>query len=329
MSGVHSLKNFLTDNWGRKISYLRLSVTDRCNLRCKYCMPPQGVDLLPRSEILTYGELEILCKILIEHGIEKIRITGGEPLVRKGLCTLLKKLKGIGRLKELCLTTNGVLLKEMVHELRSSGIDRINISLDSLDSRVYQSITSYPYLHKVLEGISAALEEGLAPLKINVVVMRGTNHEEIADFVEMARENPINVRFIEHMPFGTKDNALFYPAEEILRSISRKYQIIPKIPSSPTAMDYHVEGFRGWVSIIAPISKPFCNYCNRLRITAKGELRLCLLDPKVIDLKGPLREGWSTQKLSKLIREAVAQKPERHTIKNLGEHFYTMVHIGG
>ena len=283
---------------------------------------------MPRREILTYQELERICSILVEMGVEKIRVTGGEPLVRKGILYLLRRLRALPGLGELCLTTNGVMLEEMASELKGAGVDRINVSLDSLDEGVYEAITSRPYLSRVLKGIFRAMEVGFVPLKINVVVMKGENHREIPDFLELARDDAINVRFIEFMPFGARGEG-FFPVNSMMEIVMDRYSLVPVGPGSGPARDYRIPGFRGWVSFISPVSHPFCYECNRLRITAGGELRPCLLSSRAVDLKGPLRRGVSREELEALIREAVRQKPQGHSLGKGHESLGAMVGIGG
>lgn len=320
----------LIDSQSRIINYLRLSVTDRCNLRCIYCMPVQGVPLVPRHEILTFQEIELLCRLLVDMGIEKIRVTGGEPLIRKGILSLLKKLREISGIKELCLTTNGVLLAEVAEQLKKVGVDRINVSLDSLDNKRFKEITSYPYLDKVLQGVLAAMKAGFTPLKINMVVMKGINQHEILDFVELAKEEPINVRFIEYMPFGdTRREGTFVPAKAVIETIKQRYQPEPMGETPAPARDYRIKGFKGWVSLISPVSEPFCKRCNRLRITAKGDLRLCLLQAEVVDLKTVLRRETDKTKLAMLIKKALKRKPPAHRLELYSHHLDTMANIGG
>ncbi len=320
---------FLRDPFGRRISYLRFSVTDRCNLRCIYCMPPQGVPWVPRSQILTYQEIEKICRVLVSLGVEKIRVTGGEPLIRRNVAHLLKRLRSIPGLKELCITTNGVLLDEMAPLLKRAGIDRINVSLDSLDDEVYARITGFPHLPRVLKGIEKALEAGFSPLKVNMVVLKGINHGEVLDFVDLALEAPINVRFIEFMPFkGSGERDLFYPMERVMEVIASKYSMVP-VGSRGPARDYLLEGGRGQVSFISPVTHPFCGSCNRLRITALGEVRPCLLSDGVVGLREALRGGATQEDLEALILKAVAMKPGGHGLTQGTRPERFMACIGG
>jgi cyclic pyranopterin phosphate synthase len=296
-------------------------------------MPKGETSLIPRSEILNYSEIEHICRLLTKMGIKKIRITGGEPLIRKDMILLIQNLRKIPELNELCLTTNGVLLSEMAESLKKAGVNRINVSLDTLNPQKYQAITSRPLLHQVLKGISAALRAGFSPLKLNVVVMKGINHLEMRDFIELAREKPLNIRFIEYMPFGTLSLAeATIPFSEMMESITALYELKPiPSPTSGTAgpaKDFHIKGFKGLVSFITPVTQPFCHKCNRLRITAQGDLKPCLLSAQGMNLKEALRNGTPTESMKALILKTLATKLSLRHPPEI-EHMKDMASIGG
>ncbi len=298
----------LTDGFGRVHTYLRIAVTDRCNLRCVYCMPHDGFISKPRAEILTLEEIERLARLFVGLGIEKIRLTGGEPTVRAGLEWLVTRLAALPELKTLAVTTNGLLLKEQAARLRTAGVQAVNISLDTLRPARFQEITLRDRFIDVLAGIDAARHAGFAPLKLNVVIIKGVNDDQLLDFVEFVRDRPLNIRFIEFMPFRgnrwTKDR--FIPWRELQHRISEHYELtsppvdgptpqrgveistssegvrggegLGRIPDSlPIAKDFTIPGFMGTVSFISPLSEEFCLGCNRLRLTADGALKSCLL----------------------------------------------------
>jgi len=306
----------LLDPFGRVIDYLRISVTDRCNLRCIYCMPPEGVPQMSHSEILSYEEIRTVVRAAAELGINKIRLTGGEPLVRAELPKLIKMLSRIEGIQELSLTTNGTLLKNYALELRQAGLSRINLSLDTLKPDRFRYITRLGRLKDVLEGISAAKKAGFDPVKINAVVMQGINDDEILDFARMTCEEGCHVRFIELMPF--KGMAEFVPSVEVRQRISLlgKLEPCPSITGNGPARYYRLAGAKGTIGFISPLTElPFCSRCNRIRLTPDGRLRPCLLGEDEIDLKMPLRNNASTEELRRLILKAVASKPEHHHLE--------------
>lgn len=306
----------ILDSFGRSINYLRISVTDRCNLRCIYCMPPEGVPQIPHSEILSYEEIRTVVQAAAELGINKIRLTGGEPLVRAELPELIKMLSQTEGIRELSLTTNGTLLKNYALELRQAGLSRVNVSLDTLRTDRFQYITRLERLQDVLEGIEAAKEAGFKPVKINTVVMRGINDDEILDFARMTYEDGWHVRFIELMPF--KGVAEFVPFNELRQHISLlgKLEPCPSITGNGPARYYRLAGAKGTIGFISPLTElPFCSRCNRIRLTPDGRLRPCLLGEDEIDLKMPLRNNASTEELRRLILKAVASKPEHHHLE--------------
>jgi len=322
----------ILDSFGRSINYLRISVTDRCNLRCLYCMPPEGVPQMPHSEILSYEEVRTVVQAAAELGITKIRLTGGESLVRAELPKLIKMLSQIEGIQELSLTTNGTFLKKHALELKQAGLSRVNVSLDTLKADKFQYITSLGKLKDVLEGIEAAKEAGLHPVKINTVVMRGINEDEILDFTRMTYEDGWHVRFIELMPF--KRVADFVPFIELRRHISLLGKLKPcaSTTGNGPAMYYRLAGARGTIGFISPLTElSFCSRCNRMRLTPDGKLRPCLLEEDEIDLKMPLRNNASMEELKSLILKAVASKPEHHHLErgNIRPVNRKMSQIGG
>ena len=301
------------DSFGRSINYLRISVTDRCNLRCLYCMPPEGVPQMPHSEILSYEEIRTVVRAAAELGINRIRLTGGEPLVRADLPKLIEMLSQIEGIQELSLTTNGTVLKKYALELKQAGLSRVNVSLDTLKPDKFRYITRLGELKAVLEGIEAAKETGFEPVKINTVVMRGINDDEIPDFARMTYEEGCHVRFIELMPF--KGVAEFVPSIELRQHISLlgRLESCESITGNGPATYYRLAGAKGTIGFINPHTDPsFCSRCNRMRLTPDGRLRPCLLGEDEVDLKMPLRNNASMNELKRLILRAVASKPEHH-----------------
>ncbi|HOL17639.1 MAG TPA: GTP 3',8-cyclase MoaA [Bacillota bacterium] len=272
----------LIDSYGRKHDYLRISVTDRCNLRCIYCMGEAGIKLIPHQEILRYEEILQVVEAGAAAGIRKIRLTGGEPLVRKDLATLVEKIAGVKGIEDLAMTTNGVLLSREAHRLKQAGLKRVNISLDSLDRERYKRITRIGELKHVLEGIEAALREGLAPVKINMVLMKGLNHDEVPAFLKLTATRPLHVRFIEYMPIGDHDREYrrhYLPLEYVRETAARAGMPLIPVPSpggAGPAETFAIPGAQGTVGLIRPISQHFCHSCNRLRLTAEGKLKACL-----------------------------------------------------
>ncbi|MBU0516705.1 MAG: GTP 3',8-cyclase MoaA [Proteobacteria bacterium] len=308
----------MVDNHHRRLTYLRLSLTDRCNLRCRYCMPPQGLPLLPHREILTYEEMLRLVGLFVGRGVNKIRVTGGEPLLRRGLIDFLSRLKGAAPGVELCLTTNGLLLGDMASALRQTGISRVNVSLDSLDRRRYRDITRRDALDRVLAGIDASLETGFDPVKINMVPLAGVNDDEIADFGRLSLERPLVVRFIEFMPLGDRSGwrpEMVVPTEEVMNRLKPLGGLEPieRRPEDGPARRFRIKGAPGEVGFISAMTDHFCPSCNRLRVTAEGRLRPCLLSDAEVDLKAALRDGRSDAELAELLTRAAGLKPRRPT----------------
>ncbi len=318
--GTEKLPGELVDGFNRRINYLRISVTDRCNLRCCYCMPLQGVDLLSSDQVLNYEELLRIARLAVAGGISKIRVTGGEPLVRKGLVEFISRLSEMEGVRDLGLTTNGLLLEEYARRLHKAGLRRVNVSLDSLRPGRYAQITRQGSLEKVFAGIHAARAAGLDPLKINMVVIRGLNHDEVLDFATLAREEELQVRFIEFMPVGEDEfwsRDKYMPSEEVKSLVEAKERLIPIDGKSggPAVMFRFQEG-KGRIGFISPISRHFCGSCDRLRITADGKLRTCLFSDVEIDLKTPLRRGISDEELFNLLHHGTAAKPQGHSLSS-------------
>ncbi len=322
----------LTDTYGRRINYLRLSVTDRCNLRCTYCMPADGVPKLSHGEMLSYEELLRVAREAVFLGIEKIRITGGEPLVRKGLVGFIEQLAAIPGLKELVLTTNGLLLREMALSLRRAGVQRLNISLDSLKPKTFAEITRGGELHRALDGIAAADEAGFPPVKINMVVMGGVNDNEVLDFAALTLQRACTVRFIEYMPINKEPGwaSLSIAGSEILARIGSRYKLVPLVGTEMAgpARNFKIHGAAGAIGIITPISGHFCDSCNRIRVTAAGLVRSCLFAEEGVDLKEYLRSA-DDGKLQGILRRVVTGKPGRHHLANEEHAAFAMSQIGG
>lgn len=332
MHGVEKDQSTNRDRFGRTINYLRLSVTDRCNLRCSYCMPEQGVPHCSHNEILRYEELLQIARAAAELGIEKVRVTGGEPLVRKGLVGFLARLNAIPNLTEVVLTTNGLLLAGYASQLKQAGVDRVNISLDSLNFDRYAKITRGGDLASVLTGIKAAEQTGLQ-LKLNMVVMRDVNDSEIEDFAELSLGRPWSIRFIEYMPTIRTEawRASVVPGAEILERLQKKYRMLPLAtgrmcgPSRP----FRIEGAQGSIGIITPISDHFCGSCNRIRVTSAGLAKGCLLSAQTVDLKPYLDQDGDL--LCQALRQVIGNKIDRHQMTDdaSGPGSFNMASIGG
>jgi GTP 3',8-cyclase len=305
----------MRDGFGRRIEYLRISVTDKCNLRCVYCMPEEGLPWLRRDELLTFEEIAEVVRAMAALGLRRIRLTGGEPLVRRDLPALVRQLRSIEGIDDIALSTNGVLLEELAEELRSAGVDRINLSLDSLRSdRIHSLARRSGSAERIFAGIAAAERVGFAPLKINCVVMRGRNDDEIADFAAITRERPWHVRFIEVMPTGDNlevSRDQYVPAGEILERVQALGALRPVAGpgGNGPATYFAFPDAPGTVGVITPMSHNYCDRCNRMRLTADGALRPCLFGSIQTPLRDALRAG---QPLEPLIRETLRIKPERH-----------------
>lgn len=330
------MKNLLVDRFGRMHTYLRISVTDRCNLRCVYCMPAEGIPLKKKSEILTLEEIERVARIFVDLGIRKIRITGGEPLVRKNLELLMRKLGEIPKdqLHTIAMTTNAVLLADRAQELHSCGVTALNISLDSLRADRFQQITLRDDHANVLKGIEAAQRAGFESIKLNVVLIAGTNDDEIVDFVEFVKDTNLNVRFIEYMPF--KDNhwqaSGVVTYADMRKRVESRFKLIPvEGQYGDVAKDFRIEGHTGTVSFITSMTDSFCSSCNRLRLTAEGGIKSCLFYAPEISVRDAMRNGASDNDLRALILESVLGKPEAHPpMEELAAtENRSMVEIGG
>ncbi len=324
----------LSDSFSRPINYLRLSVTDRCNLRCRYCLPEKGISLLPRHQILSFEEFSTIAKIAAELGITKLRLTGGEPLVREDLPRLVEMLSKIEAITDLSLTTNGVLLGRYADELKQAGLKRVNISLDSLKPAKFHFITRRSQLKQVFGGIEAALKADLRPVKINIVALRGVNDDEVIDFANKTISDGWNIRFIELMPFNRDApfSTQFMPASEIKQRLlahfgSLESSTIP-VGNGP-AQYFRLPGAAGTVGFITPISQHFCINCNRLRLTASGRLRPCLFSDEEIDLQSSLRNGASIEQIKQLIQVAIQNKPYCHQLAQGATAKTAMAQLGG
>lgn len=308
----------LKDNYHRTIDYLRVSITDRCNLRCIYCMPSGGLIPIEHKEILRYEEIIRVIRIAAKIGVRKIRITGGEPLVRRNVVYFIASIKNIPGIEDLSLTTNGILLSRYAEELKSAGLDRVNVSLDTLKPERYREITRSGDLSLVLKGIEAIEKVGLNPIKINMVPICGVNSDEIAEFARLTLKAAYQVRFIEYMPFGSEDMwspEKFISTEEIKSIVEGIGPLIPaKLRKSGPARYFRFENAPGVIGFISPISNHFCNECNRLRLTADGKLRPCLFSETEIDLKPALRGGSSDDEIERLIKLSIEVKPEGHNL---------------
>ncbi len=304
------------DTFGRRHTYLRISLTERCNLRCRYCMPEEGIDLSPKSAILTFEEIERLARIFVRGGVDKIRLTGGEPLVRKDVEELVDRLGALAGLKTLAITTNGLLLPKKMHRLHAAGVNLLNISLDTLRPERFEAITRRKGFDRVLEAIDMAIDYGFDPVKVNCVVMRDVNDDEVGDFVELTRERPIEVRFIEYMPFqgnGWSEGA-FMPYADIKRRAEQSHPALSRLEDGPhaTSKTYRAAGYRGTVGFITSMSDEFCSTCNRLRLTADGSLKVCLFGNAEVSLRDVMRRGAGDEEVAEAIQNAVWKKKAAH-----------------
>ena len=313
----------LADQFNRPITYLRISVTDKCNLRCVYCMPERGLTWLPKAEILSYEEIAQLVRAAASVGVRSVRLSGGEPLIRKDLARLVEELAAIDGIEDIALSTNGLLLEEQIDALVSAGLKRVNVSLDTLREDRFLEIARRPGLDRVLAGIDAAIARGLAPVKINCVVMRGSNDDEIPAFAQWTRQRAVYVRFIELMPVHENlrvQRDAYVSSDEILERVraAGELQSVPGPGGNGPARYFAFERAPGAVGVISPLSHDYCERCNRVRLTASGKLRLCLFGDHEIDLRTPLRSGTSQDGIADILRSAMLIKPERHHLR-LGE----------
>ena len=318
----------MKDLFGRNINYLRISVTDLCNLRCQYCMPQGGVCKVDHEDVLSIEEFYEIAKAFVSLGINKIRITGGEPLVKKGIVELVEKISKLDGVEDLAMTTNGIYLKDYAKQLKDAGLNRVNISLDTLNPEKYKEITRGGSLLKVLDSIEEAKKVGLTPIKINTVLIGDFNTDEIENFVYITKQEEIDVRFIELMPIGEASDwasKKFVSNSMILDKVKELEKTKGMDPSSP-AVYYKLPGGKGKVGIINPISCKFCDACNRVRLTSRGKLKLCLHSNDEIDLKSVIQSGGD---LEKTIKEAILQKPEEHHLEEGKYIIRNMYEIGG
>lgn len=313
----------LIDGFNRKIDYVRLSVTDRCDLRCSYCLPPGHHDFIEPEEWLTFDEIERVIRAFTSLGVYRVRLTGGEPLTRHGLPELAARLNALPRLEDLSLSTNGVQLKKQAQALKQAGVKRINVSLDSLQPARFAAITGGGKLDKVLDGLAAASAAGLQPVKINTVVMKGVNDDEIEDMVRYCIKQGFTLRLIETMPMGDSGRAAsdrYLDLEVVRRRLARRFDLVPAVMSGGGPARYvRVAGSDLRIGFITPISRHFCQTCNRVRLSADGALYLCLGQDDKVELRPLLRAGIGQEELKDVIRAAIAGKPERHEFREQPE----------
>ncbi|WP_305908777.1 GTP 3',8-cyclase MoaA [Methylomarinum sp. Ch1-1] len=321
----------LIDRFGRQVTYLRVSVTDRCDFRCQYCMA-EDMTFLPRAQILTLEEIHFICRAFSEMGVDKIRITGGEPLVRKGILDLLQQLGRIETLNELVMTTNASKLAQMADAIQAAGVKRVNISLDTLDHDKFKAITRTGNLERVRQGIEAARKAGFARIKINSVILKNRNHDEVNELVQFAVDHNIDISFIEEMPLGVIDShnrgEMYYSSDLIKEDLATRFRLLPLIDNTGgPSVYYQVQGSNTRVGFISPHSANFCGNCNRVRLTAEGRLLLCLGNEHSVDLKKVVRSHpGDMTKLKKTIVDAMQIKPEKHEF-NIHEQPVIMRHM--
>lgn len=321
----------MKDLQGRDINYMRISITDRCNLRCKYCMP-DGIELLPMSEILTFEEIVRVCRQAVELGITRFKITGGEPLVRKGCASLIREIKSLPGVEQVTMTTNGVLISGYLEQLSEAGLDAVNISLDTLNREEFAELTGADHLPEVLKSIDAAVESGLR-VKVNAVLQKGENADEWQQLLELAKDRPLDVRFIEMMPIGRGKECMGISNDELLKRIQENYPGVCKderVHGNGPAVYYHIPGFIGSVGFISAIHGVFCSSCNRIRMTATGELKPCLCYRDTMSVRDAARYGTDSDIREKL-QEAIQMKPKQHCFdveEDITEQ-HKMVQIGG
>lgn len=333
------MKRELIDQYGRRHTYLRISVTDRCNLRCTYCLPEENIEWKAREELLTFDEIVRVARVAVAMGVEKIRVTGGEPFVRNDIEHLLGDLKALPGLHTLAVTTNAVLLARKFDRVRQH-VDAFNISLDTFDRNRFRELTGRDKLDRVLAGIDAVLEAGYRNLKLNAVVMRGVNEDELTEFARFTEQNPVAVRFIEFMPFAGNawSQGRLVPMTEMLASLEGEYELI-RVPDgpSPISRDYRLvhkrtgRENRGTVGVIASMSEPFCDSCSRLRLTAEGKMMPCLHSPLEFDLRKVLRSGGTDEEIGDALLAGLAQKPKEHLPGEglVEQEGRVMIQIGG
>lgn len=322
----------LTDRFGRRHTYLRVSVTDRCNLRCKYCMPAEGIAWIERKELLTFEEIERVVRVLAGAGVDKVRITGGEPTVRRGIEELIAAIARINGIRELAMTTNGTTLRARAQAYRDAGLTHLNVSIDSLRADRFQEITQTDKFDTVMEGIECAIAAGFQPLKINTVVMKSVNDDEIPDFVSFARTRPVNVRFIEFMPFDGNawSEGKMFSYSEMLAAVGAEIEPIERKPCA-VAKDFRIVDGIGTVSFVTSMTDDFCGDCNRIRLTATGEFKPCLFMLPNVSVRDRLRSGCSDEDVLGAVQESLGAKWKGHPgpkallrLKNA-----SMIQIGG
>lgn len=321
----------MKDYYGRKIDYMRISITDRCNLRCRYCMP-DGISLIPMEDILTYEEIVLICRLAVSLGINKFKITGGEPLVRKGCPSLIAALKKIPGLEQVTMTTNGILLGEQLDCLLEAGLDAVNVSLDTLDPRRYEAITGFPHLKKVKDSIYSAVESGL-PVKVNTVLQLGVNDDEWRPLMELAKEQKLDVRFIELMPIGFGKTSQMVSNSQLLEWVQGIYpevSVDEKTHGNGPALYYRIPGFQGGVGFISAMHGKFCDSCNRIRMTSTGELKPCLCYQESVSVREAVKRN-DEKTVVKMLKEAIEKKPRMHCFEQLDSvtELRQMVKIGG
>jgi cyclic pyranopterin phosphate synthase len=334
MNMISARPNRLTDGFARAHTYLRISLTDRCNLRCGYCMPPEGIDWSPRATMLHEDEIVRLARIFVDMGIDKIRLTGGEPLVRRDLERIVARLAALPGLDVLAMTTNAISLGDRAATLRAAGMTSLTISLDTLKRGRFLEITKRDRFDAVIAGIDSSLAAGFAPLKLNVVVMRGVNDDEIEDFVAWAQDRPISVRFIEYMPFPGNHwhKAGIVPWQEIRERIAAVWPLEPiAVHPSAVAKEFQLVGHPASVGFVTSMTDSFCSTCNRLRLTADGNIKACLFNPDELSLRDAMRTGADDAALEGIISRAVGAKDAEHApmdvLASLGNR--AMIEIGG
>jgi len=317
----------MLDRFGRKIEYLRISVIDRCNLRCVYCMPEEGISPISHEQVLRYEEIVKLVKIATELGINKIRITGGEPLVRKGLINLITMLKEIDEIKDISLTTNGILLERYLDDLINAGLDRVNISLDSLNPEIYKKITRRGNLDDVMRGLKKAIDSSIKPIKINVVTMKNIN-DNLEDFAKLSIKEPVHIRFIEFMPVFGVEKIEGLTEEEMINELSKYGRLIKTVNpfGYGPATYYKYENAKGTIGLICSNSHSFCDKCNRLRLTSDGRLKPCLFGEEEVDVKNMLRNNASDNILKEAFKKAIYLKPKE---RNKNKRIHYMHYVGG
>ena len=323
----------MQDQFGREIEYLRISVTDRCNLRCRYCMPEDGVKWLPHELILSFEEMLRLMRLSTQLGFRRFRITGGEPLIRKGILSFLREGARIPGVEDLMITTNGLLLPQLAGDIKEAGVQRVNISLDTMKPDRFRDFTRGGDVSKVMEGIFQSLEAGLNPVKVNVVVVRGGNTDELTDFANLAKEYPLHIRFIELMPIGVSSERRkdFFSVQEMKAALGLEGNLPePDILGFGPAEYVQPTGFKGSLGFINALSRHFCDTCNRVRLTADGKLRTCLHSKTEVDLRTVLRNGSSDDEIKALMAQTIRQKPAKHQMNSeTWQGLRIMSQIGG